>query len=71
MNDDDTFRWDATAFREESLDCLSGRHTQLHEDTRTDELLRGIGLALLAEYEQRSEFYAAVRDVLRTAREGT
>lgn len=67
--DDDTFRWDAPALRDEALDCLHGQHSALTADDRTGEILRGIGLGLLALYEQRSEFYAAVRDIFSDAQE--
>ncbi|GAA0632413.1 hypothetical protein GCM10010174_61850 [Kutzneria viridogrisea] len=68
--DDETFRWDSTALRDAALDCLHGRYTALHGDDRTQELLRGIGLALLAAHEQRTEWAGAVLDLLRDAKEG-
>jgi hypothetical protein len=68
-HDDDTFRWDASALRDEALDCLHGRHSALTADARSDEILRGVGLGLLALYEQRAEFYAVVRDIFSDANE--
>jgi hypothetical protein len=66
--DDDDFRWDGPALRDASLDCLHGAHSALTADDRTQEVLRGIGLALLAMYEQRSEFYGQVATVLSDAK---
>lgn len=66
---DDEFRWDAAALAQESLDCVSGRHTALYKDDRSNELLRAIALAQLACYESWREFTVAVRDTLREAKE--
>lgn len=66
--DDDDFVWDGPALRDEALDCLHGAHSALTADDRTQEVMRGIGLALLAMYEQRSEFYRHVVDVLSDAK---
>jgi hypothetical protein len=60
--------WDGPALRDASLDCLHGTHSALTADDRTQELLRGIGLAQLAIYEQRSEFYRTVVTALSDAK---
>lgn len=68
VDDEDTHRWDATTLRDEALDCISGQHTALYADDRANELLRAVGLALLATYEQRREFYAVLLDAVRSVR---
>lgn len=66
--DDERSTWDAEALAEEARDCVSGRYTALHGEDRANELLRGIGLALLANYEQWREVFAAVLATLHDAK---
>jgi hypothetical protein len=67
-HDDENFVWDGPALRDEALDRLHGAHSALTSDGRTDEVLCGIGFALLALYEQRSDFYQEVVAVLSDAK---
>ena len=60
MARDDRTAWNADDWAEEARDCVSGRYTALHNEDRANEILRGAVCALLANYYQWREGWAAV-----------